>query len=380
MVFGLDLEPGHSDILQTRSHPSEVKNPRCGSITLEQKAPDVWNVPDNCQHVEWEINFSPAPDHGIGSFMGRHSVAFANWWSIVDQTALLRGPGDGNESEITIKQPGRKDRKSYVPSTKDMSEFYIIGTIEELERTVDGVHVRYVSDDLNTAKRRGMISMHEEAYSKLHPMFKNLVPVPFERELLVIMVGNAKSEGIAGSGAARSLVFDYPRESDKADAFLLMTVAHEQFHQLRALSTARAGRSFLASATQSMWLEEGLAEYYGLKIVKGSKRNAEEKNKVWDAFVEVDRPVDNGLKALNARFKQGDQSVYPLFYSQGATFFFEIDQALSRASGGKKSLDTYVTRLAGTFDGDIDPKIVDEWRGVAGEQIDRLIARYVGSA
>ncbi len=48
MVFDLDLEPGHSDILQTRSHPSEVKNLRCGSITLEQKAPDVWIVPNDC--------------------------------------------------------------------------------------------------------------------------------------------------------------------------------------------------------------------------------------------------------------------------------------------------------------------------------------------
>lgn len=379
VVFSLEISPQHGNLLQTRSQPSEVKNPRCGPIMLEQRTPDEWIVPDNCQRVEWEINFSPAPDKGIGNLMGRHSVAFSNWWSIVEQKALLRQPGDESASEITIKQSGRKDIKSYVPSTKDMSEFYVVGNVEELERTVGDVHIRYVSDDLNTAKRRGMISMHVEAYSKLRAMFKNMLPTPFDWELLVIMAGNPRPDGIAGSGAARSLVFDYPRDTDKADAFLLMTVAHEQFHQLRALSTASAGQSFIASASHFMWLEEGLAEYYGLKIVKGSKRSDDEKNKVWNAFVDILRPVENGLKKLNAEYNRGDQSVYPLFYTQGATFFSEIDQAIIQASEGRTSLDAYVTRLAGTTDGDIDPKIVNEWRGIAGKQIDALIARYVGS-
>lgn len=377
IVFSLDLQPGHSNLLETRSQPSEVKNPRCGLKILEQKSPDAWIVPDNCRRVEWDIDFSPAPDNGVGGFMGNHSVAFSNWWSIMERTALLRQSGDESASEITIRQAGRKDFKSFVPSTRDASDFYVIGKIAELEQTVDGTRVTYATDDLNMAKRRGMISMHMEAYSKLHAMFKNLMPAPFDRELLVIMVGNAKPDGIQGFGEARSLVFDYPRNSDKGDAFLLMTVAHEQFHQLRALSTASTGQFFQASAA---WLEEGLAEYYGLKIVMGSKRSYDEKSKVWNAFVDIQRPIENGLKKLNARYKQGDQSVYPLFYTQGATFFSEIDQALIRASKGKVSLDAYVTRLAATTDGDIDPGIVNEWRGIAGRKIDALIARYVGSS
>lgn len=379
IVFSLDLPAGHEKLLETRSQPTEVKNPRCGSDYLKSNAAGQWIAPASCQRVEWEIDFKPYPDKDIGSFLGTHSVAFPRWWSIVEQKTLLRPAGDKKSSEITIRQPGHKDIKSYVPSTDDASDFYVLGDTQETTQIIDGTHVRYVSDDLKTARQRGMLVMHSEAYHFLRGLFADMSAAPHAKELLVIIAGNAKPKNINGSGEARSFVFDYPRNTNQRDAFLLMTVAHEQFHQLRALYSESTGHSFRTAAEDYIWIEEGLAEYYGLKTVKSSRWPEVEKVKVRNAFIDTMRPVDTGLKELNRKFRQGDQSVYPLFYTQGATFFSEIDRLLQEKSHGKISLDTYAARLSGTAEGDLNPEIVAQWRETAGTGIDTLITRYVGN-
>jgi hypothetical protein len=379
IVFSLDLPAGHEKLLETRSQPAEARNPRCGSDYLKSNAAGQWIAPASCQRVEWEINFKPYPDRNIGSFLGRHSVAFPHWWSIMEQTALLRPAGDKKSSEITIRQSGHKNIKSYVPSTGDASDFYVLGDTQETTQIIDGTHIRYVSDDLKTARQRGMLEMHSEAYHFLHGLFADISAVPHAKELLVIIAGNSKPDGINGSGAARSLVFDYPHDTNQRDAFLLMTVAHEQFHQLRVLYSESKGHSFLTSTQHYMWIEEGLAEYYGLKTVAHSQWPEEEKTKVRNTFIDTTRPVDTGLKELNRKFRQGDQSVYPLFYTQGATFFSEIDRLLQEKSHGKISLDTYAARLSGTATGDLNPEIVAQWHETVGTGIDTLITRYVGN-
>jgi hypothetical protein len=73
-----------------------------------------------------------------------------------------------------------------------------------------------------------------------------------------------------------------------------------------------------------------------------------------------------------------DASVYPLFYQQGATFFAELDRTLQEATRGERSLDDFVPKIRSNEDGTLPEDLIVAWRAVAGDAVDKLVARYVG--
>ncbi|RKP44138.1 hypothetical protein D7S89_23305 [Trinickia fusca] len=372
--FELELPAHHGNVVETRAAQfglsSQVKAPRCGSQQLVLAEPGRWTIPAACRRVEWEVDFAAPPVDAAA----QRSVAFARWWLITDQTALLRIAGDGAASTLTIKTPGQPDRVRYVPSSDDAPEFYALGGVQETTRTVCGVRVRYAADDLARVTQRGLIDAHAEALAVLHRLFPSSATGPFADELGVVFVGNATQGN--GAGGARSLLVDYAlgTSSDtpdtfEQDVFFRAILAHEQFHQLAALHHSDGG---------STWFGEGLAHYYGLKTMQRSHVRADDKAKIWKLFVDPQRPVTAGLVELMRRYAGGDQSVYPLFYQQGATFFAELDRALQEVSGGKKSLDDFVPRLRSNPDGTLPNDLLVALRAVGGKRIDELVSRYVG--
>ena len=100
-------------------------------------------------------------------------------------------------------------------------------------------------------------------------------------------------------------------------------MAHEQVHQLMALADLETG---------SVWLSEGLAHYYGLKIMRQVLDKQEKTDEVWRLFAKPKLPIAEGLALLEQRFRVGDKSVYRFFSSQGATFLALLDQALQQAA------------------------------------------------
>lgn len=376
-VFSLQLPRHRGVIVETRTSPSEVKLPRCGDRLLRQVEPGRWSVPAACRQIQWNVSFS-APDGTEAALkVGRHNVAFPGWWSVMEQNALLRVAGNQSSSTMIIRNGSRVDRVAYVPSVDDATEFYALGNIQRVVHMVDGVRVRYVADDLRNIEERQLLERHAESLQMLRRLFPSPA-APFANELLVMVVGNSTSSGVAGVMGARSLVVDYPRNTDERDAFVFAALAHEQFHQLRALNAESSGHSTRADVTNGPWLEEGLAQYYGLKAVRGSQLAANGKATVWNAFIDPQREVSTGLLELNRRFLRGDESAYAMFYSQGATFFAELDRILMTVSGGRTSLDSFVPTLRASSDGKLPDAVTARWRTIAGTHIDNLLARYVG--
>jgi predicted metalloprotease with PDZ domain len=156
-------------------------------------------------------------------------------------------------------------------------------------------------------------------------------------------------------------------------AFTVTTLAHEQFHQLVDM---HGDRSDLSTG-----LEEGLAQYYGLKAMSRSPLSAAAKKWVWTRFVDPKRPVTAGLLEWARRNAAGDPAAYPVFYQQGATFWAEVDRAVAQASANRHSLDEFVPLLLAAkpaAGGALPEAFVDALRTVAGSRIDTLIAKYVG--
>ncbi len=154
-----------------------------------------------------------------------------------------------------------------------------------------------------------------------------------------------------------------------------MVIAHEQFHQLTDLVAEDR-------VSRPVWVNESLAQYFGLKAIERSGLPQSSLAHIRNRFIEPDRKVEVPLLTLSRRYAAGDRSVYPLFYSQGATFWAELDRVLSEGSRGQQTLgDLLPALLQLEFDeaGMLPEPFLSRLRSVAGSKIDELVLRFVGS-
>ena len=267
-----------------------------------------------------------------------------------------------------------------MPSLNNAPEFFAFGQLPSSTRNVGKYAITYVADNSANVARLGLETMHEKA---LEFLAKVVVPPaespPVERSLLVIWVGVHEHLGHAGGAAgSRSFVANYnvgkPENEEINAARTMAVLAHEQFHQLADL--ARGPLPPLPT-----WLNESLAHYYALKAMTIVAVSSDASNSVYSRFVDPQRPVTLGLLELNRRYAANDRSVYPSFYEQGATFWSELDLAISHVTRGASSLDELVPELlrsATTHDDRLPLSFVLSMRERIGAAADDLLREYVG--
>ncbi|POA98510.1 hypothetical protein C2134_11440 [Chromobacterium sinusclupearum] len=372
-VFRLDLPAEHGNALEARAsaygQSSQIVDVRCDGQPLAHDGMGRWRLPPQCRQVEWRVALKMPPPDGANVSL-QQSLGFPGWVLLSSSTALLAEPGREAAATLRIRVPGQAESLAAIPAAGQAPEFYAIGKTQETVRQVAGLRVRYVADDLERVTRRGLLDLHAEALTALRRIFPPpAAHAPFADDLLVVMLGRNNASSAFGAGGLHGLLANYPRETAARDTFLLALLAHEQAHQLLALGEVKQG---------STWMAEGLAHYYGLKVMRQSTLPEAEKEKVWRLFIKPEAPVAQGLIALQQRYRDGDQSVYPLFYSQGATFFAELDQALQSASQGKHSLDDFIPQLRTQADGSLPDALLAQLRETGGERVDALAARYLG--
>ncbi len=250
------------------------------------------------------------------------------------------------------------------------------------EIDIDGFCVTYVPDDSQRIGRLGIQERHVAAFRYLLRLFPQSVNAPkAEKRLMVVWIGvDAASRYVGGAAGNRSFIANYvygePTRIDDYAAASLMVAAHEQFHQLTALCIQH-------DTSLPTWVNESLAQYYGLKTLAHCGLPMAVSTRARERFIAPDRAVEKGLAELSRQYQRGDRSVYPLFYSQGATFWAEIDQALCDETGGEKSLDDFLPILfRANFDDQTRPipeTLSTPLREVIGDRLDDLLEQYVGS-
>lgn len=155
----------------------------------------------------------------------------------------------------------------------------------------------------------------------------------------------------------------------------MMIVAHEQFHQLVDIV-----RGDLSSPPFAAWLNESLAQYYGLKALVATEKSPAAQE-IWAKFIDLQRPVEHGLLELNRRYESGDHAVYDSFYSQGATLWHALDVAITAATEGKKKLDDYLADLLRTSaaeNGSLPSSFIEQLRRTGGANVDQVLSKYIG--
>jgi len=391
LQFALSPDDGHPIKLVTRGAAwglqPQVEDVKCGQVALHRDSDGDWIAPPGCSRVSWRVTPDSYDDRGIDPSKQRTlAIGRTPWFLLAEATSLLR-PLESSE-QSSIGTPGSERLlgatsvglgRFLVPPASKAPEFYVLGAVATGERAVGEFHVVYVADVPDRVRRLGLDRLHGEALSYL----SSVVPLPTptsdsSRKLLVIWLGVARGRGTVGGAAGhRSFVANYlvgpPPDKKRNAAMTLAIVAHEQFHQLVDIARGRL-------APLPVWLSESLAQYYGLKALL---RTGDSKyvRAVRRDFINPSRNVTAGLVELNRRYEAGDRAGYDRFYTQGATLWNAIDSAIVAATSGRQSLDDYVKDILLSpipKNGTLPAVFVERLRSVAGSEIDRIIAKYVG--
>lgn len=369
---------------------SQVHSARCGDTPLKQQKDGTWIADRSCREVTWNVGPVVAAD-GTADVSQQATFLFQQprWLLLSEPTSLLRlmDVPSAPASSIAL-QPGAaamlgatplSGRSWRVPSANNAPEFFVIGDIPARSRTVGAFEVRYVADNPGRVEALGLETLHEKALEYLGRLLPPPAPLPVaERTLLVVWVGIDDRRGrVGGASGSRSFVANYvigkPESARMNTARTLYVLAHEQFHQLADLVRGPL-------PPLSVWLNESLAAYYGLKALLKVSPGADAES-IHAEFISPSRSVSAGLLELERRHATQDRSAYPLFYSQGATFWAEIDNALRASSAGASDLDAWIPDLlrSGVEPGGRLPgAFVARLRTNLGARADELLAKYVG--
>lgn len=370
----------------SRGLASQLVAPHCDKQALALSKPGEWVLPAGCAQVSWDI-YAQSVLNGSVNSSEQKSVYFQDkkWWLLSEPTSLLRLDGEAEDTlsivGVNVQQGAMAAAAGQwrVPS-KGAPEYYAFGDLALSQQQIGPFSVDYVADDAAEVARLQLPALHADALSylaKILPPAKNIAAK--ERHLLVVWLGIDEKKGGAGGAAGhRSFLANYIKGAEKntaaSTALTLMILAHEQFHQLAAMSVGHEVKS-------PAWAGEGLAHYYGLKTLAQSKLPAEELAKLRARFIRPEQVAKDGLLALERKYKQGDRSVYPLFYAQGATFWSEVDRLLLVNSQNKRSLDDFLPLLLAddfTQAGQLPPRFLSAIRPLTGADLDTLLVKYLG--
>lgn len=388
----LTPDPVHATELSTRGNAwglaPQVREVKCGEVSLERHSSGAWLVPPGCNRVSWRVIPDVISNRGADPSKQRTlAVGAGPWFLLAEPTSLLRpigtsaasSIGDASDSDrlvgATPVAPGRFE----VPPANSAPEFYVLGPAATVEHAVGDFEVTYVADEPSRVERLGLDQLHAKALSYLSAVVgPSKAGKSSSRTLLVIWLAARQANGpLGGAAGHRSLVANYvidPSADEKRNrAMTLAIAAHEQFHQL--VDMLRGEMRPLP-----VWLGESLAQYYGLKALLRAD-DSKPAQAIKNEFIDPSNRILDGLLKLNRRYASGDRSVYGRFYTQGATLWNEVDLAIIAATEGKQSLDDYLRDLLSSplpADGTLPTAFVERLRAAGGTQIDQIIRTYVG--
>lgn len=368
---------------------SQVHSARCGNTPLKQQNDGTWIAESSCREVTWNVAPVVVTD-GRADVSQQATLLFQQprWLLLSEPTSLLRlmDVPSAPASRIALQSGAAAmlgatalgERSWRIPSANDAPEFFVIGDAPAKSRTIGAFEVRYVADNPGRVEALGLEALHEKALEYLGRLLPPPALPAAERTLLVVWVGIDERRGkVGGAAGSRSFIANYligkPESARLNTARTLYVLAHEQFHQLAGLV-----RGPLPALP--VWLNESLGAYYGLKALQNVAPGSDA-DSIRTEFIVPTRTVTTGLLELERRHAAKDASAYPLFYSQGATFWAAIDDALRAVSAGANDLDALIPGLLGSNiepGGRLPAPFVARLRTNLGARADELLAKYVG--
>lgn len=352
---------------------AQVSNVRCDGVELISDG-DGWPLPPGCVEVSWTIA-PDRPEVGVTP-SDQRSLAMPDGWLLISEpTSLLRLETDhGQPTTIQISDPQGHIRAGIIPPLSAPPGFYISGNAPSLIVGDGTPQLIYVADDLDAVLSVVDPVRHYQAIE----WFTEVLGLPNVRdsETLTVVWFGAPRENREASGAAGHdvLLANYIAASDAPEPFeralTNVLVLHEQFHQIDAGPGARPH-----------WVNESLTNYYALKAARHFLPDSDGVDAVWAFFIQTDAPVEIGLLEAQRRIdEEQDYSGYMAFYSTGAAFWYELDDAMRAATGARRSLDDILPLVVST---DFPPgsglpeALREALLDIPSSEIERIERRYL---
>lgn len=214
----------------------------------------------------------------------------------------------------------------------------------------------------------GLHESYERQLSYLHTVLSGTTGSSTPGVIDVLLLGIDSSEGVVGGAAGNDSylanIAVAEKHVDPSERTRLLWISgHELAHML-------------GLGTEALWASESLAHYYGFKSLGNHTQASERFGKMME---DVDRM---GLLEAHRRVTQeGERQYYPHFYTKGAHFWKEVDEAIIAATQKDKSLDDLLPLLInGDFgpNGELPPDFVEVASKMAGrEKIERISLEYL---
>ena len=317
--------------------PSQLSDVACGGHEIAQNEDLTWSVPDTCHTVSWTINLSTQDTSSFQPSQQQSLFTDPNWWLISGPSSILRLSGEDTEiKQIGFTLPDNMRVAYQLQNVNNPPNYYNFGTVPSRSVRNETDALTYIGDDLDAV----LSIVSPKDHLKAIAYFRSFLGTSARRvDRLDVVWFGAPRERREASGAAGydTILANYiiSKDAPKREEQLLslMLVLHEQFHQLD-------------SGSHPIWIGESLANYYALKALLEIYPNDMAAISVWDRFIDVDRPVDISLTQIQSEIStDGNRQNYGLLYTQGASFWHELDMALQANSSGLTGLDDYILKI-----------------------------------
>ena len=351
---------------------SQVSNVGCDGAPLEMAGEGAWVLPSECRVAHWDAAFDLAGPQGVQA-SDQQSVAFSTgWWLFSGPASLLRlEPEPEPPLRVHLSAPGMADRVATVPSVREPPSFFVLGEAPAFRVSAGPYRLTYVADDIDAVLSHIDPNRHADAIDYLAAVIGEVVGRPSRNLTVVWLTVPRERQDMGGAAGHDTLLVNYVADGagSAPEAFFMpfVIVLHEQFHQIDG-------------GSHPVWVSESLAHYYALKAASLVFPEEPAIERVRDIFIDADRPVVVGLLGVQSEIERGVFDNYGLFYSQGASFWAEIDTALSQATDGERDLDDILaTVLAAEFpaDGALPIEVIEALADLDGGDLERLVRTYL---
>ena len=316
---------------------SQVKNVTCQDEIIYPDEMLIWSIPTNCSIVSWRIEFDEPEPSSVQPSQQRSLYMASEWWVISAPTSLLRIESHSSDIPVDILVSNRPAVKRTLRTINAPPNFYVLGPAPENSSNTDKLKLTYFGEDLDTVSKVINPEKHKEAIR----YFNSVIGAESARkvsELSVVWFGVPR-ERREVSGAAgydtilANFIIPEDKPKDEEQLMSLALVFHEQFHQLD-------------SGSHPVWMGESLANYYALKALKRLFPDNKSADDIWNRFINAEHPTTMGLLDIEREIsKDQNRQNYGLLYTQGATFWSELDTAIQQYSSNDESLDSFMPAM-----------------------------------
>ncbi len=363
----------------------QVINVRCRDNALSLNEKGQWILPEGCREITWQIELAAVEPFSIEiarqqsvlvksdpSWILLSEFSFLPRLESGDYSAVIEFSRDLEEKLVSFLDRDRKNRR--IISGGNGPIFLVFGLETVTHDSPSGITLSYLADDKESGREiNSFYPSHLQSIEYIHSLFS--YPEDREFNFNVIWLGLNREGGLGGAAGNRSFLINYPRENGRLlkDKFIwaMMTAFHEQFHVLY----------YGTGASQPTWANESLAQYYALKSLGKAGFPTSITRPVRERFLNPERKIKTGLAEANRRFESdNDFSVYHLFYDQGSTFWFQLDNLISKSTSGEKDLDDFIglfSKMVFPEDGTLPAEFLELLESNGVENIHNLCEKYL---